>query len=113
MNTYDDNSIFMTHDNTNFDGKITFTNIFESIPNESKLEPLDNWRELNYIEWRWRFLKFNINKNTKNVVEISYIKPDSKERIFFNKKGEWVTRNVPQEYDEFVEKQFYYYVESN
>lgn len=104
----DTNSIFISQQsfNRNIDGKITYTNIMETIPENSSEFPLENWRELNKTEWRWRFLKF---PDKKIKVEISYLKPNSKNRVYFNKYGQWVKKDISKEYDKYVIKSYYYY----
>jgi hypothetical protein len=108
----DTNSLFITQDEKKYNDineEITYTNILDTIPFDSKEFPMEktNWKELNKIEWRWRFLKFN----DKTTVEISYINPNSTHRTHFNKKGEWVERDVPKIYDEYVDKTYYYYTD--
>ena len=107
------NSIFFTQDELNknkggnISGKISYTNIMDTIPKESLEKPLKNWEQQKKTEWRWRFLKFPDDRVT---VEISFKKPDE-ERIYFNKKGEWVERFVDPVFDDYVEKSFYYYAD--
>ena len=100
-------SIFMTnYGNTeDISGKITYTNILETIPNNRSDIPLDDWRSKNKTEWRWRFLEFN----NKSTVEISYLKYNTNQRQYFAKSGSWITRQVPNVYDDYVVKQFFYY----
>lgn len=104
------NSIFITKselDSTSdISGKITYTSVMEIIPHDSTSNPLVNWEEKGKIEWRWRFLKFN----NKTMVEISYKKP-FEDRLYFNKNGQWVERDIPDIYDQCVVKSFYYYTD--
>ena len=103
------NSIFITQEEikgSNLSGRITITNIMETIPKESIEKRLDDWEKSFNTEWRWRFLKF---PNGKIIVEISFVKKDVLKRIYFNKKGVWVERNIDPIFDQFVIKEFYYY----
>lgn len=113
----DQNSIFISHNEINkyndIAGKLTYTNIYESIP-ENKLEKqLENWNKKYSTEWRWRFLRISCqsgnNKKNRYVAEISYIKNNSNKRMYFNRYGEWVDRVVDQVYDQFVEKEYFVY----
>lgn len=105
-------SVFMTRTelekkDNDISGKITFTNVLDTIPPESVEIPLEEWS--NKTEWRWRFMKF---ANERTTVEISYKPNEMKEeqaRIYFNRKGEWVKRKVPDIYNEYVVKEYYYY----
>lgn len=101
-------SIFITNSETNLDisGRVTATCILNTIPPQATNEKLENWENTKETEWRWRFLEFN----DKNSVEISYTKAGKDtERHYYNRYNEWVTREVPKEYDEYVIKVFYYY----
>ena len=109
MNTDTTTNIFITHDQINningISGRITHTNILESIPDNclsTRLDKIPN----NYTEWRWRILEFT---DGKQVLEISYYKSMFKNRIYFNKYGDWVEREISKEYDEYVIKEYYYY----
>ena len=110
----DQNSIFISHNEANKDndiaGKLTYTSIFESIP-ENKLEKrLDDWNKKYKTEWRWRFLRINYPPiKNRYVVEISYMKYNSEKRMYFNRYGEWVERIVSPIYDQFVEKEYFVY----
>ena len=57
-------------------------------------------------EWRWRILKFPNKKN--EVIEISFQKPNEK-RMYINKLGEWVYREINQEFDIYVIDKYYVY----
>lgn len=101
------NNIFMSTNEIQNDisGKVTYTNLMEIIPSNKLQSPLTNWKNKYKTEWRWRFLKF-INKE---IIEISYIKYNSDTRIYFNRYGEWVHRNIDSIYDQYVDKEYYYY----
>ena len=86
-------------------GKITATCVLNTIPKEAVIDKMDNWKQTMKTEWRWRFLEFS----ERQIVEISYETSDDNKRMYFNKFGEWVEREVPSEYDKYVIKTFYYY----
>ena len=103
--------IFITQDEINkqcncITGKITKTNVLDSIPNNSYSNPLNNWKQEKKIEWRWRFFDFQIGTLT---VEISYLSHDSNKRIYWNKYGQWTNSDVPQIIDKYVVEEFYHY----
>ena len=103
------NSIFITQDEHQSRGNnITFTNVIDSLPEGHTTVKNKKWREEKKIKWRWRFLKFD----DKSSVEISYKYPNEKKRVYFNKNGHWVYRDVPKIYDKFVNNTVYYYVEA-
>lgn len=103
-----ENSIFISQneiDDDDISGKLTYTNILETIPN-SKLEtPIVEWQKNHKTEWRWRFLKFD----NRHVAEISYVDRIANKRLYFNKHGEWVERVVSPVYDPYVDKIYYVY----
>ena len=101
------NSIFITQDEINNKSlsNISFTDIIETIPKNSLKVPLPDWENKYKVEWRWRFFQFDQDSKA----EISYIKKNSKQRVYFNKKGEWVIRIVPEIYDEYVTNHYFYY----
>lgn len=102
----DTNSIFISQKDYNKDisGKISYTNIIETIPKERVEKQVSNWKQMYKTEWRWRFL----SDKERNVVEISYIKNNSNKRIYLNKNGEWVERDMDN-YDQFVKKVYFAY----
>ncbi|QKF94264.1 hypothetical protein QKU48_gp0806 [Fadolivirus algeromassiliense] len=116
MNT---NSIFISQTEANdndISGKITYTEILDSIPGNRTEKQLPDWKKKYTTEWRWRFIRFNIvdrdNKQIeKYVAEISYIKYNSDKRIYFNRHGQWVNRTIDPAYDQFVEKQYFVYTD--
>ena len=102
------NSIFITNSENqseDMSGKLTATCVLNTIPEQAVIEKVNNWKNKYNTEWRWRFLEFS----DKRTVEISYQKVDDDTRLYYNKFGEWVHREVPSEYDEYVVKTFYYY----
>lgn len=106
----DQSNIFITQseqNNNDISGKITYTSILESMPANKLEAPLKNWNKHYKTEWRWRFLKLSDTNMERFVVEISYT--NSNERMYFNRFGEWVNRNIDKYYDQFVEKEYYAY----
>ena len=105
--------IFMTQsesNNNDIAGRITFTNIMNSIPENKVDKPIRNWQQKYTTEWRWRFLKLKTSDDKeKDVIEISYLKKDSGKRIYFNRFGDWIETNVDAAYDQFVEKEYFVY----
>ena len=110
MNNYSNsNSIFLKKDHgaDTIDGKITLTNIMETIPPNSSESPNEESIKSGKTEIRWRILEFY---NDVRVVEISRMKPKYKgKRKYFTKKGIWRFGEVSAVYDDYVVKQFYYY----
>ncbi len=99
-------NIFLTQSSGSNDisGKMTYTTILESIP-ENKVEtPIPNWENEYQTEWRWRFMK----DKERHIVEISKRDKGDK-RLYFNKYGEWVKRNIDESLDKFVVKEYYAY----
>jgi len=104
-------NIFLSHDavNTNdVSGKLTYTDIINNIPdgylNKRNEKLLKNCK----CEFRWRFFKL---PNDKFSVEISKYYPNNNKRLYFNKFGKWVEDTLDPVYDEFVDKEYYYYVD--
>lgn len=98
------NSIFCTYEELENENKLTYTVVYDSIPDHSNLVSIEGWEKKYLVEWRWRFLQFNDRK----VVEISY-QNKNKERYYMNKYGEWVKRNISNIYDKLVIEEYYYY----
>jgi hypothetical protein len=101
-------SIFITQDDdgqNDLSKKITFTNVMETIPQNSTEVASINWKEERKTEWRWRFMEFS---NNHKIVEISYQTYNS-DRHYFNKFGNWVKRDIPNVYNNYVIKEYYYY----
>jgi hypothetical protein len=105
VNTNTNNSVFMTTNSEDISGKITYTSILETVPENRRETSLDNWKSKGKTEWRWRFLEFE----NRSTVEISFMKSISDQRNYFTKQGSWIIRDVPKEYDDYVVKQFFYY----
>ena len=93
------------NNNDGLSGKITYTNIVESIPIANRFnKPIVDWQKKYKVEWRWRFLK----DKDRHVVEISK-RNKGEERLFFNKHGQWVSQNIGKSCDKFVTKEYYVY----
>lgn len=108
MDTEMIHSIFITNSecqDADISGKVTTTSVLDTIPKQAVKIKMENWEKTYNTEWRWRFLEINDNK----TVEISYYNKNSVDRIYYNKYGEWVTREVPKEYDIHVVETYYYY----
>lgn len=58
------------------------------------------------IEWRWRF--FNINGH--HFVEISKKKPEDK-RLYVNSNGDMIEKEIDDIWNQYIEKEKYYYTE--
>jgi hypothetical protein len=110
------NQIFVTQSESNSSdiaGKITYTHIMNSIPENKVDKPIENWQGKYETEWRWRFLKIKTDDGRdKDVIEISYVKKNSSKRVYFNRYGSWVERLIDPLFDQFVEKEYYVYSSS-
>ena len=85
--------------------KVSKVEILKSIPTGAIKTEQKELKET-HTEWRWRIFKFPNKKN--EVVEISFKKPDEK-RMYINRTGEWVHREINQEFDKFVIDEYYVY----
>ena len=105
------NSVFISQSeankNTDISGKLTYTSILESIPENKSENQMPDWYKKYNTEWRWRFLRIIYQNIERYVVEISYM--SNNKRLYFNRFGEWVERDVHSFYDQFVEKIYYVY----
>ena len=79
--------------------------IIGSIPTDYLKKQYTNLSKT-HAEWRWRFFKFPNKSN--EVVEISY-KPPNEKRKYISKDGEWVERDIGNEFDTFVISEYYHY----
>lgn len=61
-------------------------------------------------ELRWRVFKLPNKEN--EIIEISYKLPNEP-RMYMNKSGKWVSREIGNEYDQFLIKEYYIYEELN
>nr|QBK88506.1 MAG: hypothetical protein LCMiAC01_01830 [Mimivirus LCMiAC01] len=101
-------SIFYTQNdldkNNDISGKITYTDVHQTIPKNCVTKPMENWKDQKLIECRWRFIKLY----NRNIVEISYMRYDSDERLYF-RYGEWHPIIYSSKYDKNVTEQYYFY----
>lgn len=105
------NNIFMPYTelnkNSDVSGKITYTDMIRTIPEDCLNKPLENWKSCKNKEWRWRFFEINGSQ----FIEISNI--DKSGTIsYINKSGDIVKKTKPEigpEYDKYVKKTYYYY----
>jgi ABC-type proline/glycine betaine transport system permease subunit len=57
-------------------------------------------------ELRWRIFKLPHKEN--EIIEISHKLPNEP-RMFMNKSGKWVNREISNEYNQFLRKEYYVY----
>lgn len=79
--------------------------ILKTIPSTAVRKKNNKLGETN-SEWRWRIFKFPHKEN--EVIEISFKRPGDK-RHYINKMGEWVTKEIGSEFDQFVIEEYYDY----
>lgn len=103
----DHNNIFLTYSSADKSNKVTYTSLIQSIPNSKMEKPIKNWKDIYTIEFRWRFMK----DSERHIVEISKLNKNNKEkdRLYYNKFGEWVKRDIPEDINKFVVKEYYVY----
>lgn len=101
------NNIFLsiTDKESNISGKITYTSVIESIPNSKVEKQIDGWQKNYSCEYRWRFMK----DKERHIVEISKTSANCSTRLYYNKYGEWVKRNISEDIDKFVVKEYFVY----
>lgn len=88
-------------------GTLSKKDIISSIPSDClKSRDIDLLKTK--TEWRWRIFKFPNKEN--DVIEISYKSPHEK-RKYINKTGDWVERNIGEEFDIYVIDEFYHYTD--
>lgn len=106
----DSNSIFITQDEIKRSSLIeTYTSVINTIPKYAVNTRDPDWRKKYKKEFRWRFLMLPENKK---IAEISHINNDEELRTYFNKYGDWVKRELPSIYDQYVIEEYYYYPEN-
>lgn len=84
--------------------KVSIESILESIPKDNYSEPQEELSKVK-IEWRWRIIKIN----DQTYVEISQ-KEYNKDRLYINNECKWVQRNISDEFDKYVNKTIYAYL---
>lgn len=101
------NNIFLTYSSSDKPNKVTYTSLIQSIPNSKMEKPMKNWKDIYTIEFRWRFMK----DSERHIVEISKLNKNNqeKDRLYYNKFGEWVKRDIPEDINKFVVKEYYVY----
>jgi hypothetical protein len=85
--------------------KLIKDDVLGTIPTDA-VKKKDDILCLTNIEWRWRI--FKIPKKDNEVIEISFKRPGEK-RWYINKMGEWITRNVSSEFDQYIIDEYYNY----
>ena len=109
-------NVFVTQSemDTDISGKLTYTCILDSIPENKLDKPITDWQKTYKTEWRWRFLElyyeFGDTTRKKTVVEIS--KQTGNKRLYMNRYGDWVERTVDPVFDKFVIQEYYVYTSS-
>lgn len=104
MNT--NSSVFNVKDTESINMSILKNDLLNSIPKNATSE--ENIIFAKYkTEWRWRIFKFPEKDN--EVVEISKKEPN-KNRLYINKNGDWVERNIDKSFDKYVIEQYYAYL---
>jgi len=88
--------------------KYSITNFIKTIPANSLNYPNNQMLNNGFNEWRWRLL--NINNSLK--AEISYYNLKNKRRLYKLNNGTWVHRYIPNDYDKYVMKAYYYYTKN-
>lgn len=81
--------------------------VFNMIPDNVYAKP-NKELEKTKVEMRWRIFKFPNKKN--DIVEISFKKLNGK-RMYINKSGNWIEKEVSNIYDEFVIREYYHYTD--
>ena len=84
---------------------ISKNNILNSIPEDNFDKPNKELSKTK-VEWRWRLLNINSNE----YIEISKKLKDNN-MLYINNKSEWVNREISQDYDKFVDKEIYAYLD--
>ena len=83
--------------------------IMSSIPENAKTEE-DIDLAKTHLEIRWRIFKFpNIDNE---IIEMSQ-KLLNNNRLYMNKKGDWVNYNDDDKYNQYIIKKFYHYQKTN
>jgi hypothetical protein len=84
--------------------KLCYQSIIENIPEPYYKKP-DIIKRKELIEWRWRF--YNIEN--KKIAEISFYDPTSNKRLYVNSVGDYVERDIPEIYNQYIIDEYYYY----
>ena len=79
--------------------------VLNSIPEPNVSVPVPELAKVK-IEWRWRFMKIN----NKDFIEISQ-KEHNSSRLYINSECQWVSRTISSEFDKYIEKTIYAYLD--
>jgi hypothetical protein len=95
------NNIFLKQNS-----KLTSEQLLSVVPKDNYNKPQEHLAK-NKVEWRWRVFKIS----EKTYVEISH-KSQNNNRLYFDPNGcKWVERNIPANFDTYLEKEVYAYVD--
>lgn len=83
--------------------------VMASIP-KSAVEKCDEKLALTHTEYRWRLLKIPGKKN--EIVEMSIKKPNTN-RVFMSKNMNWIEYDKAHLFDQYVTKEYFYYVSTS
>ena len=89
------------------DLSLSKTDLQKMIPGDCNTDR-DEDMETTHTEWRWRILKIGKTK----YIEISFKNPGEK-RKYINLDGDWVDREISDEFDRFVVKHYYKYTKDD
>ena len=104
-NETDENSIFIKQSEVpKPEKKLCYQTIIDSLPDPNFKEPNLQWRT-KAVEWRWRFYKIG----DKKVVEMSFLEPNSNERIYVDKNNNYIKSTISNEYDNYLVEEYYFY----
>lgn len=98
-------NIFMTKSDCEKQLILSKYEVMQTIPSIAVFKKDEHASEL-CKELRWRIFKFPEREN--EIVEISYKLPNEP-RMFMNKYGKWVNRDIGDEYNQFLVKEYYVY----
>jgi len=84
---------------------LQYEEILRTIPSNAQRQP-DKELQKTHTEWRWRFFDLKGRK----LIEISQKKPNH-ERMYVDTSGNWVAYNLRGNWDQFLEKSIYVYIE--
>lgn len=87
--------------------KISKNNIFKTIPKNSYKTQQTQSQFKNMREFRWRFFRIPSKTITKDYVEISFMDPNSKRKLFNKKK--WIEKEIDPNLNKFVVDEYYCY----
>lgn len=100
-------NIFITRSECEKNIVLSKYEVMQTIPTMA-LSKQDNNALLTSKELRWRIFKLPQKEN--EIIEISYKMPNEP-RMFMNKTGKWVNREIGDQYNQFLIKEYYVYEE--